>query len=361
MTKHVAIVLGSLNPGGAESQMVRKAIRLKARGWQVTIVLPNGAGDMPGNRTPWVEAAGIPMVSCVAWKDKCAGLKTVFDRLQPDVMDAVGYPATLWAAIGAYWAGVPKRIIRFESCGYVREEFPDGVKLEFEGHSAATAFVGNSQAVADSISLYNGVDGTPRYVIRNGVEFPAGPLQRPARSPLVIGNLGNFRADGLKNQRMLVRAAAWLVADGITDFKVELCGYDTEYRRDVESDIRALQVGKYVTIPGAIDDLDHLRSWDIAVNCSRTEGLSNAIQEGMAYGLPTVATAVGGNPELVEDGVTGLLVPDDDEHALAEALARLIQDADLRWQYGQAARDKMERECNWSTILDQWEALYEAG
>jgi glycosyltransferase involved in cell wall biosynthesis len=354
----VAIVLGSLNPGGAETQMVRKAIRLKERGWDITIVLPNGAGEMVGNRLPWVEAACIPMISCVAWTDKIAAMKTVFEKLRPDIVDAIGYPATLWSAIAAYWAGVPRRIIRFESCGFERKEFPQYVRMEKEGHAAATDFVGNSQAVVESISQYNGVAGVPRILIHNGVDLPDLPVGRPVHGVVRIGHLGNFRVDGIKNQRMLARSAAWMITWGMTKFRIEMHGYKTKYQELVEQDIRVLQVGHYVTIPGQIEDLGALLDWDIAVNCSRTEGFSNAIQEGMAYGLPTVATAVGGNLELVEDGVTGLLVKDDDERDLARALMQLARDPDLLQRMGQAARERVERDFNWMTIIARWEALY---
>lgn len=355
----LAIVLGSLNPGGAETQMVRKAIHLQARGWNVTVVLPNGAGNMPGNRAPWLRKAGVPMRDCASSGEmgRQGCLRRHFEAIQADVMDAVGYPATLKAAMAAQAAGVPHRIIRFESCGYVREEFPAAWNLEYEGHQAATAFVGNSQAVVDSIGQYDGTDGTPRYVIHNGVDLP--PMrERPARDRVTIGLLANFRADGLKNQQMAVRAAAWLVARGVTNFVMELVGYETPYQRIVEADVRTLRVGEYVRFPGQIHDLGRLWDWDIAINTSRTEGLSNAIQEGMAYGLPTVATAVGGNPELVDDGVTGYLVPDDDEHALADALEVLITAPALRTEMGQRAREKAERCYSWDAILDRWERLY---
>lgn len=354
----IAIVLGSLNPGGAESQTVRKAIRLKARGWDVQIVLPNGAGTMPGNRLPWVEAAGIPVTSCAAWADKIAAMKSVFEKMKPDAVDSVGYPATLWAAIAAYRAEIPRRIICFEDCGFVREEFPSAVEMEMEGHAAATDFVGNSQAVVNSIAQYNGADGVPRHLVYNGVDLPDLPSTRSTHGVVRIGHLGNFRADGLKNQRMLVRAAARMITSGLTKFQIAMHGYGSPYQRQVEEDIRVLQVGHCVTIPGQIEDLSALLDWDIAVNCSRTEGLSNAVQEGMAYGLPTVATRVGGNPELIEDGVTGLLVSDDDEHDLAQALMRLACAPDLRKQMGQAAREHAERCFNWDAIIARWEALY---
>ncbi len=354
----IAIVLGSLNPGGAETQMVRKAIRLLQRRWDVHLVLPNGAGTMPGNRLAWAEAACLPVINCASSRDKVAAMKTVFEKLRPDVMDAVGYPATLWAALAAEQAGVPKRIIRFETCGYLRQEFREWRAMEGAGHGAATDFVGNSQAVVTSISQYDGVDGKPRHLIHNGVDLPDLAIKRSEHHVIRIGHLGNFRSDGLKNQRMLARSAAWMITGGMTKFQIAMHGYRTEYQDLVEADIRTLQVGHCVKIPGQLHDLEALRDWDIAVNCSRTEGLSNAIQEGMAYGLPTVATAVGGNPELIEDGVTGLLVRDDDERDLADKLMQLVRDADLRSRLGRAARERAERDFSWDTIIARWEALY---
>jgi glycosyltransferase involved in cell wall biosynthesis len=67
----------------------------------------------------------------------------------------------------------------------------------------------------------------------------------------------------------------------------------------------------------------------VAVLSSRSEGLSNSVLEYMAAGRPVVATAVGGNPRLIEDGVTGLLVPPEDPAALAHAVARLLREPEL--------------------------------
>jgi glycosyltransferase involved in cell wall biosynthesis len=73
------------------------------------------------------------------------------------------------------------------------------------------------------------------------------------------------------------------------------------------------------------------------------DGLPTVMLEAMAAGLPVVATTVTGNPEIVDDGVNGLLVPPEDVPALAEALARLLQDETLRREMGAAARSKVEQ------------------
>jgi glycosyltransferase involved in cell wall biosynthesis len=86
-----------------------------------------------------------------------------------------------------------------------------------------------------------------------------------------------------------------------------------------------------------------LQSIDLLVNVSNTEGMPNAILEAMASGLPVVATAVGGTPEVVEEGVTGRLVPARDPAALAEALAELVADRAKRLAMGAAGRARVQR------------------
>ena len=78
----------------------------------------------------------------------------------------------------------------------------------------------------------------------------------------------------------------------------------------------------------------YLFAFDIGVLCSLSEGFSNAILEYMASGLPVVATAVGGNGEQVQDGVTGFLVPAGDSQALAEPISALVRDPGQRKQFG---------------------------
>jgi glycosyltransferase involved in cell wall biosynthesis len=93
------------------------------------------------------------------------------------------------------------------------------------------------------------------------------------------------------------------------------------------------------------------------VLCSDREGLSNAILEYMAYGLPVVATAVGGNPELV-NGDNGALVPAADADALTHALAELVDDANGRESRGARARLDVERDFSWPRAIGALEDYY---
>jgi glycosyltransferase involved in cell wall biosynthesis len=91
---------------------------------------------------------------------------------------------------------------------------------------------------------------------------------------------------------------------------------------------------------------------------SDSEGTPNAILEAMSAGLPVVATRVGGIPRLVRDGVTGLLIPPGDDHALTDALRTLLRDPERAREMGKAGRARVEAEFGCDAIVRQFEDYY---
>ena len=115
---------------------------------------------------------------------------------------------------------------------------------------------------------------------------------------------------------------------------------------------KVLFVGERHDIPAM------LASLDVSVLISSSESLSNVILESMAAGVPVVATDVGGNPELVKDGETGLLVPPGDERELVEALAHLVRDPISRAQYASRSREFARSHFHIDEVCHRFEQLY---
>jgi glycosyltransferase involved in cell wall biosynthesis len=99
---------------------------------------------------------------------------------------------------------------------------------------------------------------------------------------------------------------------------------------------------------------------DVFVLPSIAEGISNTILEAMGHGLPVVATAVGGNPELVEDGTTGRLVPRQDVGALTAAIEAYVDDVHLRRLHGKASRQRAAEHFGLERMANGYIALYQA-
>lgn len=128
---------------------------------------------------------------------------------------------------------------------------------------------------------------------------------------------------------------------------------------EVQAKIAALGIGEDVTLLSFRDDVDDLLpAMDALVLCSSSEGMSNAILEAMACGLPVVATAVGGNLHLVQHEQTGLLVPPLDPISLAASLQWLAQSPHARRRMGLAARSRIEREFSLDAMVLAFDQLY---
>jgi glycosyltransferase involved in cell wall biosynthesis len=205
--------------------------------------------------------------------------------------------------------------------------------------------------------------GAKIHVIHCGVDLDAFNPQRLPRAagPLRMLCVASF--EEVKGHRHLLDACGLLRDQGL-DFVCDLVG-EGPLRRDVERRIAELELGDRVRVLGGRARPEVVRLFqeaDLAVLPSqptaqgKREGIPVVLMEAMASGLPVVSSALSGIPELVDAGVTGLLVPPANAAALADALATLARDPELRRRMGAAGRQKVVREfdlrANTAALLD---------
>jgi glycosyltransferase involved in cell wall biosynthesis len=161
-----------------------------------------------------------------------------------------------------------------------------------------------------------------------------------------------------------VKGHPWLIASApavVHEFpsaRFVLAG-DGEQRPRFEQQVAKLALEQNFLFLGRRTDIPKiLACCDIAVLPSRAEGLPNAVLEYMAAGLPTVASRVGGNSELIENGVTGLLVPSEDSAALSDALLALLRDRELARRMAQSGQQFTIRNFSFERLVREVDELY---
>jgi sugar transferase (PEP-CTERM/EpsH1 system associated) len=282
--------------------------------------------------------------------------------------------AALECVVPARLAGVPARV--HGEHGWDVSD-PQGTRRKFQWlRRAYSPFVSRYVALSGHIESYLvdrvGIASARVERICNGVDterfFPAPDARRMALpgSPfdavghIVVGTVGRLQA--VKDQITLVRAFALARGQGgatAQALRLLIAG-DGPLRGEVEAEIRNAGLGSVVWLAGERKDVsDVMRSLDMFVLPSRTEGISNTILEAMASGLPVLATAVGGNAELVVPGHTGALVVPADPGAMANALMCYADDAALRHRCGVAGRQRVEQGFSLDAMVARYTALYE--
>ena len=207
--------------------------------------------------------------------------------------------------------------------------------------------------------IYNGVDSV-RFHPRQGVRPPIGPEGFMAGAELLIGSVG--RMAQVKDFPTLVRAFVRLLADQPElrqRLRLVIVG-DGVSRAECLDLLRAADASHLAWLPGERGDVaEIMRALDVFVLPSLGEGISNTILEAMASGLPVVATAVGGNPELVAPELTGKLVPAGDPAAMAHALLGYVRDSAEVQSHGRAAREKIETCFSMDAMVANYLSVYD--
>lgn len=231
-------------------------------------------------------------------------------------------------------------------------------------------YVAVSKDIFDYLGRAIGVPARRRSLIANGVDTEGfsppdvmtqavdGCPFRPGQH-WMAGTVGRLMT--VKNQPLLARAFVTLLQrhpQARERARLVLVG-EGPLRAETESILDAAGLRPLAWMPGARDDVPAiLRMLDCFVLPSDAEGTSCTLQEAMSVGLPVVATAVGGTPELVDDNATGSLVPKGDAPAMADALWRYFSDAPIARVHGQAARRHALATFSLQAMLPRYEQLF---
>jgi glycosyltransferase involved in cell wall biosynthesis len=369
----VLLVTDEMEVGGTQRQIVNLAVALQRRGVETTVLYFRH----PSFLVDELQRAGVRVVHCPKRSAVDLGfLCALAHRIrsgQHDVAHAFAFSAELWTALALALAVGGRRPALISSVRgtydwYARWQWQ--VKRWVSARSAAV--VANSQQGGRYAVERTGMASDRLQIVYNGVQvagvsevereralrtWPAMDVAGPAAAtaPRALRALFVGRLVDVKSLDTLIEAVAMLPRASLS---VAICG-DGPLRQRLQRLAQDGEVDDRIVFLGERRDAAALMAAaDVLVLPSRQEGLSNALLEAMAAGCAVVASRVGGNVELVQDGHTGLLFPAGEAPALARALLSLHQDPDLRERLGRAARAFVDDRFSVGRMVDDVHRLY---
>ena len=360
MPLRIMQVVLSLAPGGLE-RVVVNLVNHASADFEFTVCCLEEAGEFG----PLITRPATPIVALgkrpgldwrLPWR-----IARLVRREKIQLLHTHNAGAHLYGALGARLAGVP--LLHTEHTGKTFEAAQSRRANRFAAYFTDYT-VAVSTDNAKFICAEEGVNPARLMVLPNGIPLP--PVTRPDLAEIrrqlglpdgcrVIGTVG--RLVPVKNYSLLIESFAQLARQQ-PDLHLLFIG-DGPVRAELEAQAHKLNLAPSVHFLGMRSDIaELLRLLDVFVLSSLSEGLSIALLEAMAVGCPIVATAVGGNRELIQDGTTGLLVLSGDGESLANAIARLLQNPPLAHQLGAAARELARSRYSVEAMCGQYEVLF---
>ncbi len=356
-------VLGSFQIGGAEMVAFNLAASQVALGHRVHVVSLTSGQHGPharGFADAGVLVHQLPKLGTTVDPTLPFRLATLFLRIGADVVHSHNSQPLVYAGPAAFLARVPLVHTKHGA------DPVDGRAAMLRRGAArlATAYVAVSRQTAqDAVS---GRDVAPHAVevIENGIDVdayaPSQEAQRELRKELrippdalVVGTVGRLAV--IKNQPLLVHAMARALGQNV---HLILVG-EGPHRQEVEQAVGKLLHPESVHLLGQrLDVARLLPGFDVFALTSDSEGLPMVLLEAMACAVPVVSTDVGGIPDVIEENVTGYLVPKGDEQALASRLKALLGDAIERARIGASARAFCVQRYSRTSMRDRYESLY---
>ncbi len=361
----VLYLITELGTGGAEKLLSQFLAHLNRDQFApIVACLYGGDSTIAGE----IRALGIPVIDLrmtAKWRwDALWRLYCLLRRERPTIIHTSMFHANLTGRVLGRLAGVPIIITWRHSIdiGGALREFVNRWTVQLDDRIVAVCELVRQTEIERArvhpdkvITIYNGIaledfSADPLTAVRIRQIFDI-----PPDAPL-LGSVGRMHRS--KDFSNLLTAIAQ-VQELVPTVRALLVG-DGELRDELVAQAQSLGLSDVVTFAGIRGDVpDILAALDIFVLPSLWEGLPLALLEAMAASLPVVATTVGGVPEVVVDGETGLLVPPQNPQSLAHALLTLLRDPARRCKMGQAGRKRVEKYFTVERMVQQTEALYE--
>ena len=358
-----------LDFGGLENLMVERINRLPAASYRHAVVALTESSDFAKKISrPDVQVYELH-------KPPGAGLGTHLDlyrllrRLKPAVLHSYNLAGVEYAAI-AMLAGVPVRI----NGAHGRDAAdPDGTnprhrmlrRLLIPFHDC---MYGNSADLVKWNREFIGVPAHKSRLLGNGIDsdkfHPAAAGKEDVHGfgagTTVIGTVGRIQDvkdhAGLMDAFIALRA---LLPAQAASLRLAIVG-DGPLLPALRAKAQAADIDQLVWLPGARSDIAAiLRSLDVFCMSSLAEGTPGSALEAMATGLAVVGTRVGGLPEVIDEGITGQLVPPADAPAMAAALARYVNDPALAKKHGAAGRERVLSRYNMPAMVAAYQSMYD--
>lgn len=354
--KKVWLVVPTLGCGGAEQMVVELAREMKKRPFDVTLIVFYDASYSTPDKIKTIERCGLEICYLnkrpgfdpgILWK-----LIRKIRKERPDIVHshicAFPYAALLRCFMPFVHIHTMHSVAGIENGRIYR------TLMRHMAKRGKTMFVTLNADTQRTLEERYPVKRECMACIPNGVDLEMFyPVRRNASDCVHIIAVGSLIP--VKNHRMLIRAFAHVEKTRDYRDRLTILG-EGELRTELENEIADSGLSGNVCLPGRVEDVrTYLNAADIFVMTSRYEGISLALLEAAATGLPVIATATGGTPETV--GEDAVLIADNDEKALEEKLALMMSDSGLRENYAESAVRIAQRH-SLKQMSDGYAALY---
>lgn len=381
VSRDLTVIIGSLGIGGAESQLLRVLPGLVIRGWSVTVLTLADEGELAGAMRvrgvsvraptggrlvahlprPARSVLALPFAVVHLWRELRARRGGILNFVLPKAYVIGMVVATLCRSDGVL-------VMSRRSLNRYQRRNPFLSWIEKLLHRRVDLAVANNATAGEELAK-EGIPAGRIKLVQNGVDlrrFATLPERRAARKSLylpedafviaVVANLIPY-----KGHRVLLDALAVVRHELPTVWRLLCVGRDGGIGPGLREDSQRLGLENNVVWLGLRHDIPELlAAADLGVLPSLEEGMPNAVLEYMAATLPVVVTDVGGAREVVEPGVTGVLVPPEDSGALGRAIADIAADVARCAAMGTAGRRRAEAHFGMERCIDAYDRLFES-